>query len=453
MSQSRSVQHVILFVVEALRPDHLSVFGYARDTTPFLKNFAAQGTTFSQCISPAVRTWQAFTSILTGLYPQRHGVRFIGDRPLAPEIPTLGTVLHDAGWHGWADTDDLYKAGLARGFDLFDHQALVKTSRWRNPLARSKKGAHATTNFERDQQRTDDTLAWIQTHPDTPTFTLLRYFTTHWPYEPPQEYVELFESCADRSHYFNDFDDRKEILRGRGKSRIDYEHAIAHYDAAIRFVDHELERLVQGLSALRALDQTMLVVMADHGEGLGDHNIWFDHGDELYDEAVRVPLLLAGPDIPSGKRVDAQVQSVDILPTVLEWARVGTPPGLDGASLHPLLASGAGGRAFTFAESERNYHNVPWRYMSGTEGYLRMARTTEWKLIYTPRQLEHKFELYDLRADPLERSDCFNTHRETAQMLIEALRAWMEGRQPDAPAADAPDAEVLERLKALGYVD
>lgn len=453
MSQSRSVKHVILFVVEALRPDHLSLFGYARDTTPFLKNLAAQGTTFSHCISPAVRTWQAFTSILTGLYPQRHGVRFIGDKPLAQEIPTLGTVLHDAGWHGWADTDDLYKAGLARGFDLFDHQALLKPSRWRNPLARSKKGAHAATNFERDQQRTDDTLTWIQTHPDTPTFTLLRYFTTHWPYEPPMEYVEFFEPCGDRSHYFNNFDDRKEILRGQGKSRIDYEHAIAHYDAAIRFVDRELERMVQGLTALSVLDHTLLVVMADHGEGLGDHNIWFDHGDELYDEAVRVPLLLAGPDIPRGKRVDAQVQSVDILPTVLEWAGIVTPPELDGASLHPLMASGASGRSFTFAESERNYRNVPWRYMSGTEGYLRMTRTPEWKLIYTPRHLEHKFELYDLQADPLERIDCFNADRETAQTLIEALRAWMEGRQPEAPAADAPGDEVLERLRALGYVD
>ena len=448
-----SVRHLVLFVIEALRPDHLGLFGYARPTTPFMEKFSARGTTFSQCISPAVRTWQAFTSIMTGLYPHRHGVRFIGDKPLAQEIPTLGSILQNAGWHGWADTDDLHKAGLARGFEFFDNQPVGKTSRWRNRLTRGSKHAPAPTYYERDRKRTDDTLAWIQKHSDAPTFTLLRYFTTHWPYQPPQEFVEMYESCQERAHVFNDFNDRRYFLMGQGSSSLDYAHAITHYDAAIRYVDSELERMVEGLTQQGALDQTMLVIMGDHGEGLGDHGIWFDHGDELYDEAVRVPLMLFGPDIPRGKRIDAQVQSIDILPTVLEQIGLPIPENLDGTSLNDLMQNGTGGRAYTFAESERDYHQVPWRYMPGTEGYLRMARTREWKLIYTPRHIEHKFELYDLQNDPQERTNCFDTRRETAQPLIEALRAWMGGRQPETPQENEVSDEVLERLKALGYVD
>lgn len=452
---SGPVRHLILFVIEALRPDHLSLFGYARPTTPFLEKFSERATVFSQCISPAVRTWQAFTSILTGLYPQRHGVRFIGDKPLASEIPTLGSILHTAGWHGWADTDDLHNAGLARGFDYFDNQPVGKTARWRQRLARGSQRAPTRSFFEHDQKRTADTLAWIQKHPDTPTFALLRYFTTHWPYQPPQNFVELYEACQGRAHVFNDFNDRRYFLMGQASSPLDYAHAVTHYDAAIRFVDGELERLVTGLTEQHVLDETLLVVMGDHGEGLGDHGIWFDHGDELYDEAVRVPLLLFGPDIPRGKAIDTQVQSIDILPTVLEHVGLSVPDKLDGTSLSGLMQHGAGGRAYTFAESERDYHNVPWRYMSGTEGYLRMARTREWKLIYTPRHLEHKFELYNLTDDPRERHDCFATQPETAQTLLQALRAWMEGKAPETSSAEENelDAQVVERLKALGYID
>ena len=211
---------------------------------------------------------------------------------------------------------------------------------------------------------------------------------------------------------------------------------------------------MNGLSKAGLLEETLVVITADHGEGLGDHGYWFEHGDQLFDEALRVPLLIVGSGIPSNQRIDDQVQNIDLLPTILSWAGVPVPREIDGQNLLPLMRAQESGREYVFAESGRDFHAAPWRGFAGTDGYLRMVRSNEWKLIYTPRHMAHHLELFNLRDDPKEQINIVDQHPEIVDEMVDQLRSWFLKDQRLTSSQDMDlSPELADHLRSLGYLD
>lgn len=449
-------QHIILVVIEALRPDHMSLYGYHRPTTPILQEIANQGTTFSQCITVAPRTWQSFTSLMTGVYPHRHGVRFVGDHNLDRSLGTLPRLLRQKGYRTLQLTRAL---DLDYGFDVANPRPITirrLLNSWLSPgpdplpkWLRHHRGVH------NDVVMVDVTLQWLK-QLDQPGFVLLRLFAPHWPYNRiPQELVDFYcrPGFSPLHARCNQADHRKELLLGQGLTDQDLSDAMGLYDACIAFADQQIHRLVSGLLALGIYDQSLLVITSDHGEGLGDHGYFFEHGDQLYEEALQVPLIFAGGGVTAGGWVDAQIQNLDIMPTILDFAGISVPANIDGNSLTDLIGGiSTSGRDFTFAESGRNFHRVPWREIDGSNGYLRMVRTPEWKLIYTPRHFQHGFELYHLPSDPGELNNRFSEQPVIARKLQEQLEHWLLRGDDAKQDHSRLDQKVETRLRELGYL-
>lgn len=453
----KSPRHILLLTIETLRADHMSVYGYPRPTTPYLEKLAEAGALFEQCYVVAPRTWQSFASIVTGLYPHRHGVRFVGDQPLASHIPALGSILQARGWTGFGLTGDLGPSGILRGFERYDPRSPWHR-RVRQRISEQFKGRSLSNPVisraaSQDMLRNRRYLHWLHKNQTRPTFALLRYYTPHWPYNPPEAFVSRFEACQGKSHRFNDYQNRHDLVFDNDLTPEEIQHAIAHYDGAIAYTDHLVENMIQGLEALGLIDQTLIVITADHGEGLGDHGYWFEHGDQLYDEALRVPLLIIGQGIPAGRRLTDLVQNIDILPTVLDIIGVDAPIDINGVSLLPLANGESSGRPYVFAESGRDFHGAPWRTWPGTDGYLRMVRSADWKLIYTPQHLQHKYELYDLRSDPQERHDCAVQEPAILEEYNNILRTWMaQGTVSGDDLGLSLAPELADHLRSLGYL-
>jgi arylsulfatase A-like enzyme len=228
---------------------------------------------------------------------------------------------------------------------------------------------------------------------------------------------------------------------------------VAQYDAEIRYMDEQIGRVLAELELLGLRSRTLLAFSADHGESLGEHDYWFEHGRLPYDDSVRVPLILAGPGLEAGHVVDSPVELRALLPTLLDLA--GLPPlaESDAASLRPLLAGEEAPAAVAFSES-------------GYATFQRAIRTARWKLIHVPDPGDRAimqgtpFELYDLAADPGEERNLVAAEPDRVAALRGPLEAWMAavGSGPPAGAAPPvaaapPEPATREALRSLGYLD
>ena len=238
-----------------------------------------------------------------------------------------------------------------------------------------------------------------------------------------------------------------------GKVAVDDEDVqfmIDRYDGEVAYADAQIGRLLDALNEL-GLDDTLVVYTADHGESLGEHGYLFDHGEYLYEDQIRVPLIVRHPDLPGGRVVEDQVETVDILPTILDFLGIDAVAGLRGRSLLPLVHGLTGDEALRLAFSESDVCE-PGSLRPcgpiGIAGKLAAVRAGGWKLVYDPLG---GHELYDLRADPGETVDRAADQPELALSLGRRLGILLEG---SAPLADAQqlDLETIEKLRALGYV-
>src|SRR5215472_3212469 len=298
-STKKAHPDVFLITIDTLRADHLRCYGYDRIRTPTLDALAMDGIRFSQAFTPSPITNTSHVSILTKLLPSRHGVADFGV-PLSPAYSTLAELLKSQGYHtaafiGAVILDSKRLApGLDRGFDFYDNfpEPSRTKSRWGRIERRATEVVqHAET--------------WLDGHPSGPHFVWVHLYDPHDPYEPPPPYSRIY------------------------KDRL--------YDGEIAYADSALGGFILYLKRRGWYENSVLVIVGDHGEGLGEHHE-DTHGIFLYDSTTHVPLvlkLLGGFD--SGRVVDAQVRTIDILPTVLELTSVPAPEQLDGVSLHPLL--------------------------------------------------------------------------------------------------------------------
>jgi arylsulfatase A-like enzyme len=385
-------------------------------------------------IAQSALTPVSHASILTGLLPLHHGVRVLyaesGYR-LAEGIPTMATELDRRGWSTGAFLSSFTVSGffgLDHGFATFDDGLDHSPDGVLQQVAEDDYRFNVRANQRRSDRTTDRAIEWIRATPQ-PFFLWVHYWDPHDPdIVPPLEVASEFAPPP-------------------GSSNADKLRAM--YDAEIHFVDLQFARLIRVLEELGVYDDTVIVVVADHGQGLGDHAHWFHR--ILYQEQIRVPLLMRVPEGPRGRVVGELVNTIDIYPTVLDWLEIELPTEVDGRSLLGLIEGRTEPPRRAYAEALILYdlnarELLSWR---PDDGLLHALIDGDWKLIYKPLRPDRS-ELYNLTADPRELDNLFATERDQRQRLLTELESF----HPfvDQPFGEGTDEEALDRLRSLGYV-
>ena len=382
---------VVVYLIDALRPDHLGAYGYRRGTSPNLDAFAAGALLFENAIANSAWTRGAIASLFTGLYPRSHGV--LGrDDALPPDTVTLAGLLRDAGYTTVAVATNGNVSppfGFDVGFDSWEqlpeqrteaiHQySDIATARALEWLAANEAAAAARGDTQRD-----------------PFFLYVHTTDPHEPYTPPSPFRERFVQPSDHG-LFRPLQERvdpalaADPMLTREQINLDF---IDLYDAEIAFNDAQFGILMQRLKELGVYDGALIVMLADHGEAFLEHGKW-GHGTSLYAEQINIPLLVKLPQ-GRGARVVALSQQVDVLPTILGVAGVEIPSQVQGRSLLPAITRGEEVHETVVAELEMDGRSMD------------ALRTPELKIIRYLPALYHgsKIELFDAVADPSEQLD------------------------------------------------
>jgi arylsulfatase A-like enzyme len=425
---------VILIVMDTTRADHLSTYGYGRETSPELTTFATDALLFTQARSPAAWTLPGHASLFTGMYPTRHGAHFAGAWlggqsrdgrpqvafPLAPEAVTMAEVLRDRGYRtgGFvANFSYLYRDfGVAQGFGRYEDAPglLLRLRPAALRLAQQVEPTFALVPFRSARDINASALAWLDAvPPGRPAFLFVNYMEAHQP--------RLAPTPHDR--WTRELPDGERLAR----KKLYYDHAVKHlpeeeqrfieanYDGEVAAMDQALGELLRALRARGRYDNALVVVTADHGEFLGEHGQLGHIGQMLYEPVLHVPLVVKFPGAahPRGSATNP-VQLVDVLPTVVAVTGAAAPPDLQGQPLpdvrHPSLA-----------EEDIDPFLVR-RYGAQYDRSVRVLYDGSYKLIRTSRG-EHM--LFDLARDPEERNDLATVEPERAAVLLQRLESTL----------------------------
>lgn len=456
--------NVIVLLIDTLRADHLSTYGYKRPTSPAIDALAANGARFDAAYAAAPWTRPSVTSLMTSLYPSSHDVQSEWSK-LPNDVPTLAELMKSRGYRTAAFSANRQVSpmfGLGRGFDTFWNSKLptllAQTSMggWRKllrnfVLAKLLASAHVDDAHGAWSLRATDAATvnkevvhWFDREPQTsPYFLYVHYLDPHHPYSAPEDDLNPEKLDQLALHRVVDIPVKRRpypLTQFDEPNASDLAGIQALYDAEIRYVDREIGRLLDTLRARGLLDNTYVVVTADHGEEFYDHKQWL-HGNSLFEELVRVPLVISGPNI-AARAVDAPVSLLDVLPTIAEWTGAPPPFAVQGRSLNAALSGGELDRARTIF-FERNEEPV-----------LRGIRSGDQKLIELDHEGGPTWLAYDLARDPHEQASEVRD-----QLPPELLRTLLEGSAKEAGALLRSRSEYVElkggtreTLKALGYV-
>lgn len=393
---ARRAPNLVLITMDTTRADHLGAWGYALAHTPNLDALAARGTRFVRCDTAAPITLPSHATILTGLFPPRHGVRDNGTFVLAPKVETLAERLAARGYDTAAVVSAVVLArrqGLDQGFRVYDDDLGTGY-------------AQGSVVSERTAENTTAAALRALGGLKQPFFLWVHYYDPHEEYRPPSRFADA----------------------AKGPNRL--------YDGEISYMDDQIGELLKKLPK-----ETDVLAVGDHGEMLGEHGE-ATHGLLLYRAARRVPLLLAGPDVPAGKSSDCLVRTVDVTPTLLALAGQ-KPTGLDGQSLLPLPVGPNCSRE-TYTESFLPFFAYKWYPLRslGDDRFLYMKAP--------------KSSLYDLKADPGESRDLAPTQGKSAQAwegkLVGLLHALGEKLDTPVRPENVLTSEQRSQLASLGYL-
>jgi arylsulfatase A-like enzyme len=433
---------IVLISLDTLRPDHLGTYGHVRDTSPVLDALADRGVVFEDASSTSPWTLPAHASLLTGLYPSEASVRRSPDR-LPVWIPSLAAQLRHAGYHTAGVATSLWFGigRFSRGFDKWDglHEAFDAPSGTKDVKRQTPEGS--------SKRVTELGLEALDTYREHPVFLFLHYFDIHSDYVSLPEFEDLFLPRNFRSKSRMDGSTEQLVRIGAGEIALDdreREELRILYDAGIRQMDDRLAPLFDWIEEEVGWKQALVVVTSDHGEAFFEHNGDVIHGNSHYQEQLRIPLIMAGGDLPAGLRVTDPVSIVDIAPTLL--GAVGASPAipLPGYDLarHWQDRDAPNSSRAIFAQSAPAV-NGDW---------LRAVRREPYKLIINMKLGTR--ELYDLGADPAETKNLAEALPDVTKELATLLDDF-ERRHPDAERE--PELEIdeatRERLRALGYTE
>jgi arylsulfatase A-like enzyme/Tfp pilus assembly protein PilF len=402
--------NIILITLDTTRADRMGFLGSKRGLTPNLDLLARQSVVFTRAYAQAPLTPVSHATILTGTYPQFHQVNDFRV-PLAKDLPYAPDILQAHGYHTAAFVGSIvlqpptYAPGFDRGFDSYDANFHYAGPREKHYHTVERRGGEVVAHA----------LAWLNKHPQGPFFLWVHLYDPHDPYDPPEPYKTRYA---------------KEL-----------------YDGEIAYMDSALGKLFGGLKARGLYDGAVVAVMADHGESLGAHGE-DTHGVFLYDETIRVPLVIRLPRV-SSKRVESRVELVDVLPTLLQAVGVDVPAEVQGQSLLGIMKAGAAGNGEADASRDRPaYAETDYPHVAFGWSAERSLRTGKYLYIQAPRQ-----ELYDETADPDALHNLSGTSTAVSSTLSDQVNAF---RAKTSNAREAPKAAVdptaPEKLAALGYI-
>jgi arylsulfatase A-like enzyme/Tfp pilus assembly protein PilF len=390
--------NVLLVTLDTTRADRLGCYGYTHGTTPTLDALAAGGTLLQHAYAQVPVTLPSHCSIFTGKYPREHGVRNNGRESLSPNYETLASVFKQRGYRTGAFVGSFVldsRFGLNQGFDAYDADMGE---------------VPPDTNWLEVERRadvvTDRALKWLGLGENRPFFCWIHYYDPHDPYDPPPAFRQRF---ADP------------------------------YDGEIAFVDSQFRRVMDWLGGANLTSKTLIVVVGDHGESLGEHGE-HGHGVFLYDVGLHVPMLFAHPGvIAAGKQVATDVELVDVFPTILELMNWPAPEGLSSRSLVPAFEGRLDARD-CYAES---------LYVLDAYGWAEQhcVMTPRWKYISSTRP-----ELFDRQADLQEKNNLALERPDVAKELSGLLRQYYQSLSPGQAGQVELSTAALKSLEALGYV-
>ena len=397
--------NVILITLDTVRADRMGFLGAKLGLTPQLDALASQGVVFEHAYSQAPITPVSHATILSGTYPQFHGIRNFGDR-LPPSVPFLPDILRAQGYHTGAfvgsiilDPKNGFASGFERGFDVYNAGFHRQKTGERREASMQRRG-EVTLNF---------VLEWLGQQKGAPFFLWFHLWDAHDPYNPPEPF---------RSRFPN-----------------------APYNAGIAYVDSIVGKLFDYLRAQGLYDNTLIAVAADHGEALGDHGE-LTHSIFLYDSTIHVPLLVKFPaNHSAGQRVTSTASLVDLAPTLLDSLGQTPPAAMQGHSLLPLIGNPHPENRPSLATGDHSERSFGWSALvslrQGNQLYVRAPKP----------------ELYDLASDPGAKTNLYATKRPTAVRLAVQLDSFVKRISENAPQAlqDNLDEKSREKLAALGY--
>lgn len=392
---------VLLITLDTTRADHLEPYGAEDVETPALARLATEGIVFEHAVATSPVTAPSHASLLTGLYPPRHGVHNNSTHYLPEQIPTLAEWLSEAGYRTAAFVSTVIledRYGLDQGFEVYDDEIRLEVA-----------GSERRLSVERPAGvTTDRALAWLDSlNGGEPFFLWVHFYDPHIPYSPPSPWAERYSSRP--------------------------------YDGEIAYMDSQIGRLLQHPRA--TTDEVIVMAVGDHGESLGEHGEK-THGLLVYDSTIRVPWIVRLPGGPQGMHIDSPISQVDLVPTIVELAipeKAQEMEALDGRSVLPLLQSHDRTQMrVLFAETEVPFFAYGW-------SRLRTAREGAIKFIDAPVP-----EIYDLDRDPRELSNLAAEHPQEVERFAQEVETWAQ-QGDDADTTVGVDLETAAMLHALGY--
>ncbi len=460
--------NIIVLTVDTLRADHTSMHGYHRDTTPVINAFAKSAMVFDNAVVSRGSTRPSYASMLTGLYPYRHGI-YNSQGVLSDTLVTLPKVLKKAGYHTAAFVGNFVLvgelSGCDQGFDVYDDR--IEQQELNRP------------NYERTAAATlKATLEWLETKPPEPFFLFTNFVDPHGPYMPPEKFRELYKSGKKR--ILNE----KQIFKyQRVKGSLNYYDYVDRYDGEIRYVDEALGQLIEELKKRELWDDSLIIFTADHGESMGEHGVFFEHQYYIWEETVRVPLAIrlprdsSGSDIVTPGRIQSVCSPMDMMPTILSYLNVRFDKKIDGRNLLDAIY-GREDRSRTvfleFPQSSIPSQSTPEIYgvRSSTHKLVRYFQAKTGKIMGQA--------VFDITADPLEQKqipydETIPMHRQLRDDLEAMLKKRSNYKLPfsliyyDVPLAGRKEyvekrkkgskiikqltPEQIKKLKSLGYID
>ena len=412
--------NILMIAIDTLRAQQMSCYGYPRRTTPAIDALADEGVLFEQMVCSAIPTQPSFTTIYSGMHPMSHGiVAHGGSADLPRSVPLLPALLLKAGWTTCAvDNLAASKPWFQKGYEFYIDPSM------RRPLRLS-------VTCEQQNRRA---VEFLKSCGRERFFLFVHYWDPHTPYFPPKPYRTMFYD-GDEGTATDPFNESLEELWKHplgqrwkdtwltlpGGQVTDSEYIRALYDGSVRYADDGVNALLSALDAEGLTDDTLVALIGDHGECLGEHGIWYDHHG-LYDENMRVPFILRAPGrLPEGARVSAAVQTMDAAPTILDLAGEEPHPAMEGQSLLSAVGPGLTERP-PYEEPSRIFTSeCTWQAkwsLRKPDSRLILARSIDY-YGSPPR------ELYDRAADPAETRNIAEERPDLADAMEAELEEWI----------------------------